>query len=234
MKQALRRQALRAPVGTRSAVAHQARTAILPPLARSYSSAPTIAQTSFWKSLIPKPWRPREKRPDVYFGPPKTLKKPKKDWNPATFYIVIFLFIGSMSIQMISLRNDFNTHMRRAETRIGILREVIEKLQRGEEVDVEKELGTGDAEKEQEWEQGWLEPKAKGAVPESRVIDTKAVLKEIERDDAIRAAKKSDRPKHSSGAKAEAKEPKADAPGSQQNATSDKPKAATVNYSGFF
>lgn len=59
-----------------------------------------------------------------------------------------------MSIQMIALRRDFNTFTRRAETRIGVLREVIEKLQRGEEVDVEKALGTGDAEREKEWEEG--------------------------------------------------------------------------------
>lgn len=38
--------------------------------------------------------------------------------------------------------------------RIGKLREVIEKIQRGEKVDVEKALGTGDAEREAEWEEG--------------------------------------------------------------------------------
>jgi hypothetical protein len=90
----------------------------------------------------------------VNFGPIKKLKKPKKDWNPATFYIVIFLFIGSMSIQMIVLKKEFKTFMRRSETRIGLLREVVEKLQRGEEVNVGRALGTGDAEKEQEWEEG--------------------------------------------------------------------------------
>lgn len=114
-------------------------------------SAPTIAQPSFWKSLVPKPFR-RRKEPEVDWGVPK---KPKsKEWNPATFFIIMFLFVGSMSIQMIALRRDFNTFTRRAETRIGVLREVVEKLQRGEEVDVEKALGTGDAEREKEWEEG--------------------------------------------------------------------------------
>lgn len=117
---------------------------------RSASSAHSIAETSFWKSLIPKPFRRRKQEVDWHVP-----KKPKsKEWNPATFFIVIFMFIGSMSIQMIALRRDFNTFTRRAETRIGVLREVVEKLQKGEEVDVEKALGSGDAESEREWEEG--------------------------------------------------------------------------------
>lgn len=55
---------------------------------------------------------------------------------------------------MIALRKDFATFMRQSDVRIGLLREVVEKLQKGEDVDVEKVLGTGDAEKELEWEQG--------------------------------------------------------------------------------
>jgi hypothetical protein len=81
--------------------------------------------------------------------------KPKsKEWNPATFFIIIFLFIGSMSIQMIALKKDFATFTRQSDVRIGLLREVVEKLQRGEKVDVEKVLGTGDPERELEWEEG--------------------------------------------------------------------------------
>jgi len=59
-----------------------------------------------------------------------------------------------MSIQMISLKKDFATFMRQADVRIGLLREVIEKIQKGEEVDVEKVLGTGDPERELAWEDG--------------------------------------------------------------------------------
>jgi hypothetical protein len=87
----------------------------------------------------------------------KHLQPPKsKDWNPATFYIVIFLLIGSMSIQMIALKKEFATFMRQSDVRIGLLREVIEKIQKGEKVDVERVLGTGDAEQEQHWDEGWL------------------------------------------------------------------------------
>ncbi|KAH8166462.1 hypothetical protein CIB48_g1756 [Xylaria polymorpha] len=135
---------------------------------RHQSSTPTIVQPSFWKSLIPKPLRPRPKS-TVDWGTPEKKKPKSKEWNPATFFIVIFLFIGSMSIQMIALKRDYATFMRRAEVRIGLLREVVEKLQRGEEVDVEKTLGTGDAEKELQWEE---------------------VLRELEQDDILKNIKK--------------------------------------------
>lgn len=76
-----------------------------------------------------------------------------QQWNPATFFIVIFLFIGSMSIQMIALRNSFQRYMRQSTLRLGQLREVVERIQRGEKVDVEKALGTGDPKKEADWEE---------------------------------------------------------------------------------
>ncbi|KAI1752294.1 hypothetical protein F4782DRAFT_148987 [Xylaria castorea] len=135
---------------------------------RHQSSAPTVVQASFWKSLIPKPLRPKPKS-TVDWGVPEKKKPKSKEWNPATFFIIIFLFIGSMSIQMIALKRDYATFMRRAEVRIGLLREVVEKLQRGEDVDVEKALGTGNAEKEVQWED---------------------VLREIERDDILKNTKK--------------------------------------------
>ncbi|KAK3332506.1 hypothetical protein B0T19DRAFT_439339 [Cercophora scortea] len=129
---------------------------------RAASSVPKVAQPSFWKSLVPKPLRP---------SPAGTKpKKPKsKDWNPATFFIVMFLMVGSMSIQMISLKKDSEAFLRQSDVRIGLLREVAEKIQSGEEVDVEKVLGTGDPEREQEWLQA---------------------LEEIERDNAARNLKK--------------------------------------------
>jgi DMSO reductase anchor subunit len=77
--------------------------------------------------------------------------KRSRQWNPATFYIVVFLLIGSMAINSISLRQSFETFMRQTDVRIGLLREVVERIQRGEKFDVEKALGAGNAAKEQEW-----------------------------------------------------------------------------------
>ena len=138
--------------------------ALLPPAAlratrttihgtRSGSSfVPRVAQPSFWKSLVPKFLRPSERDP----WRPKAKKS--RGWNPATFFIIIFLLIGSMSVRMIGMRQDFAAYMRRSDIRIGLLREVVEKLQRGEEVDVEGELGAGDLEKEAAWDNGLLRP----------------------------------------------------------------------------
>lgn len=114
------------------------------------SLVPEVAQPSFWKSMVPKFLRRSDK--------PKRSKKKSKEWNPATFFIVIFLLIGSMSIQMISLKKEFEAFTRRADVKIALLREVVEKLQKGEEVDVEKELGAGDAEKEEAWENSLSPP----------------------------------------------------------------------------
>jgi hypothetical protein len=98
--------------------------------------------------MIPKPFR---KDPTAIRSP----KKPKsKEWNPATFFIFIFLLIGSMSIQMIALRNEFTAFTRRADAKIGLLKEIIGRIQNGEDVDVEGLLGAGDTKREQEWEEG--------------------------------------------------------------------------------
>lgn len=59
-----------------------------------------------------------------------------------------------MSIQMIALKNQHATFSRRADAKIELLREVIEKIHNGEEVDVKGLLGTGDKQQEKEWEEG--------------------------------------------------------------------------------
>ena len=114
---------------------------------RYSSAAPaTVVDVGFWKSLIPKPLR-RGKR--------KGLKsKATKEWNPATFFIVMFLFIGSMSIQMIALRNQTERYVRQSSVRLGQLRDALKKMRRGEAVDVEKLLSAAEAPKEADWEEG--------------------------------------------------------------------------------
>lgn len=66
-----------------------------------------------------------------------------EEWNPATFYIIIFILIGSQAIRMLLLKNDWKAYTRSTDAKIGLLREVIERVKRGEQVDVEKLLGTG-------------------------------------------------------------------------------------------
>lgn len=79
-----------------------------------------------------------------------------KEWNPATFYIVMFTLIGSQAIRLLTLKNGYAAYSRSADAKIELLKEVIERVQRGEKVDVEKLLGTGDEAKELEWEDGML------------------------------------------------------------------------------
>ena len=112
---------------------------------------PRVAQPSLWMSLIPRPLRGwRSSKADAR-GPPR-------EWNPATFYIIIFLLIGSQAIQILGMRQQFTAFSRKADTRIELLREVIERIKKGEEVDVEGVLGTGNPEKEQEWSEGKNRP----------------------------------------------------------------------------
>ena len=144
----LRRFLLAPPAICTSLLPVRLRTIHSPIHRYQYATAPNVAQTSFWLSLIPKPLRQS--------SPRAALKKNvgSKEWNPATFFIIIFLLIGSMSIQMIALRNEFTAFSRRADAKIGLLKEIIERIQNGEEVDVEGLLGTGDKEREREWEEG--------------------------------------------------------------------------------
>jgi len=154
------------------------------PLTLAFGARPvsSVAEVSFWKSLVPKPLRDRS------LAGLRRKAKVQKDWNPATFFIFIFLLIGSMSIQMISLKRDFSTFMRQSDVRIGLLREVVEKLQKGEDVDVERVLGTGDAEREQLWEQG-LQP-LKTETMRPRLLTDTAVLREIEREEPTKQPRK--------------------------------------------
>ena len=113
-----------------------------------HATTPRAAHLSIWQSIVPKAIR--ESRNDK--AQAKSGKQ--EQWNPATFFIIIFLLIGSNAIQMIALRHDALIFSRKAEAKIGLLKEVIERIQRGEEIDVEGLLGTGDEEKEREWEEG--------------------------------------------------------------------------------
>jgi hypothetical protein len=109
---------------------------------------PRLAQPSIWHSIIPRFLRTRDK---------SQLPVEKKPPNPASYFIWISLFIGSQAIRIMGVRNEYNIFMRKAEIKIAKLREVIEKLHKGEDVDVENVLGTGDETQELEWEEALRE-----------------------------------------------------------------------------
>ncbi|KKP03273.1 hypothetical protein THAR02_04606 [Trichoderma harzianum] len=170
---------------------------------RFSSTAPyTIVEGSFWRSLIPKPMRKANRN--------KLKAKAKKEWNPATYFIVMFLFIGSMSIQMIALRNQTERYMRQSALRIAQLREVVQRIQNGEDVDVEKLLGTGDAQKETEWEE---------------------VLQAIERDEASRNPEKQPKQKQTESQAKMTSQPESSA---QQVQPEAPVKTKTASFGNFF
>ena len=55
---------------------------------------------------------------------------------------------------MLALKNDYSTFSRKTDAKIKLLKDVLDRVQRGEDVDVEKALGTGDEVQEQEWKDG--------------------------------------------------------------------------------
>ncbi|RMZ89953.1 hypothetical protein DV736_g2815, partial [Chaetothyriales sp. CBS 134916] len=127
-----------------------------PPWASSirtqYSAAQEAARThqrpSVWHSIIPRSLREGIAR-----------RKPAEDRQPnsASYFIWIFLFIGSQAVRILGLKNEHKAYMRKADLKLAQLQEVVEKLHRGEEVDVEKALGTGDEAQELEWEEAMRE-----------------------------------------------------------------------------
>ncbi|EKV11846.1 cell division protein [Penicillium digitatum] len=82
-----------------------------------------------------------------------SAKEISKEWNPATFYIIMFTLIGSQAIRMLTLKNGYAAYTRTTDAKIELLAEIIARVKSGEKVDVEKLLGTGDEAKEREWDE---------------------------------------------------------------------------------
>lgn len=57
---------------------------------------------------------------------------------------------------MITLKNEVSNFNRKADAKINLLKEIIDRVQQGETVDVEGLLGSGNKVKEQEWAGGML------------------------------------------------------------------------------
>jgi len=147
----LMRQLLRTPASCRAYLAQSRAFSLSPTIPHArYISTPTILRPSFWASMIPKPLKDRTAAPK------------SREWNPATPYIILSLLVGSQAIQILWLKQERAHSLRKAEAKIGVLREVIERVQNGEDVDVEKVLGTGDAESEREWAEGESKSAPKG------------------------------------------------------------------------
>jgi hypothetical protein len=175
------RQLLKAPASCRTSFfppsRPQSRTfALLAPHAR-YISLPRILQPSFWALFVPKAFRNRSDAPHI-----------SREWNPATPYIVLGLLVGSQAIQILWLKQDRGHSLRKADAKIGLLKEVIERVQRGEDVPVESLLGTGKEESEKEWAESKFHCLL--LLMGGRFADFGAVLKDMEDEEVLFQSKK--------------------------------------------
>ena len=121
---------------------------IIPFRTVSTSQLPRVTQPSFWASLIPKYFR----RPSNDASKSERLRRLLE--NPNTPVISLALLVGSQAIHTLKLKSEMRDTERKAEAKIALLKKVIERIQSGEDVDVEKELGTGDPVAEEEWFDG--------------------------------------------------------------------------------
>ncbi|KAI5285044.1 hypothetical protein KEM54_000876 [Ascosphaera aggregata] len=103
---------------------------------------PRILDPSTYRAIIPKGWRTEN----------ASAEHARPTRNPALFYVIIFLLIGSQAIHLLVLKKERESLERSSDARIRVLKDVIGKLQRGEDVDVKKMLGTGDEKQERSWE----------------------------------------------------------------------------------
>lgn len=151
------RQLLRTPASCRATLVSTRQFSLAPSLPHArFISTPTILRPSFWASMVPKPLRERGSAPR------------SREWNPATPYIILSLLVGSQAIQILWLKQERAHAQRKAEAKIGLLKEVIERVQNGEDVDVEKVLGTGDEASEREWAEVLREIKDEEALFQSK------------------------------------------------------------------
>jgi hypothetical protein len=82
---------------------------------------------------------------------------------------VLGILVGSNAINILALRREMLNFSRKTEAKLAILRDVLKRVKDGEDVDVEKLLGTGNPDQEKEWED---------------------VMNEIEKTDMLAEAKK--------------------------------------------
>lgn len=122
---------------------------------RTESRLPRVASRTLWASLIPKPFRtPQDPVEAAERAKARAARKKMPGFwsSPYSIFVLLAILVGSNAIQIIGLRREMLNFSRKTEAKLELLREVVRKVRRGEEVDVRKALGTGDSEAEAEWE----------------------------------------------------------------------------------
>jgi hypothetical protein len=124
------------------------------------SRVPRIAQPGLWNTVIPKAWRrPTSPEEAAERAARQAARKENQNtfWtSPYTPFLLLALLVGSNAIQIISERREMVNFSRKTEAKLETLREVVEKVRKGEltdPVEIKKALGTGVPREEEEWEE---------------------------------------------------------------------------------
>ncbi|KAF1827575.1 uncharacterized protein K489DRAFT_297804, partial [Dissoconium aciculare CBS 342.82] len=113
---------------------------------------PRLANPSFWSKLTPKAWRKtRTPREAAAHAAERALGA--DDRRAGIVFLVLGIVVGSNAIHLLNVKREMLNFSRQTDAKIAALREVIQRVKNGEDVDVKRILGTGDAGHEQEWEQ---------------------------------------------------------------------------------
>lgn len=70
-----------------------------------------------------------------------------------TIQFILWASFGSAAIHLLNIKQKYSDKERRLTTKIAVLKDIIRRVNEGEEVDVARELKTGKSEEEREWEE---------------------------------------------------------------------------------
>ncbi|KAK6351588.1 hypothetical protein TWF718_004745 [Orbilia javanica] len=82
----------------------------------------------------------------------------KRKWDPAWGYVILALFVGSQALNIMALRQESQVFIRRSDSRIETLKEIIENIQNGKWAadgeEVQRALRLGKPERDdRQWEE---------------------------------------------------------------------------------
>ncbi|KTW27626.1 hypothetical protein T552_02068 [Pneumocystis carinii B80] len=81
----------------------------------------------------------------------KETKLMKRFFSSNIIFIVLLIILGSQANNILFIKQEFNEFEAEIDAKISHLRDIIDRIQKGENLDISKELGTGVDEKEKEW-----------------------------------------------------------------------------------
>ncbi|KAK6503537.1 hypothetical protein TWF481_008551 [Arthrobotrys musiformis] len=114
------------------------------------SFIPRVFSPTWWSQHLPQ---------GLFKSTVKSSKETvKRKWDPAWGYIVLALFVGSQSLNIMALRQESQVFIRRSDARIETLREIIENIQKGKWAadgeEVQRALRLGKPERDdRQWEE---------------------------------------------------------------------------------